>query len=175
MTFDFSQFVTLSHHNLQFDEVIAAIYEFTREDLDHEYRVILGTDSEGYGNVAFASAIVVHRVGAGGRAFICKNTLPTHSLRQKIYNEATLSIALAHELMPRLTELLGEKFIQENLIIHVDIGQKGETRDMISEVTGMVRGSGFKVEIKPDSFAASSVADLYAKPPKYIDREQANV
>ena len=30
----------------------------------------------------------------------------------------------------------------------------------------MVHGNGFKVEIKPDSFAASNVADRFTAPPK---------
>jgi len=33
---------------------------------------------------------------------------------------------------------------------------------MISEVTGMVRGSGFEVKIKPDAYGASKVADRHA-------------
>lgn len=45
--------------------------------------------------------------------------------------------------------------------IHVDIGHNGETRTMINEVTGMIRGSGYDIKIKPDSFGASKVADKY--------------
>ena len=48
-----------------------------------------------------------------------------------------------------------------NIQIHVDIGHNGETRDMINEVVGMVRGSGYEVKIKPDSYGASKVADRY--------------
>ncbi len=45
--------------------------------------------------------------------------------------------------------------------IHIDVGQNGPTRDMIKEVVGMVRGNGFKAKIKPESYAASSIADKY--------------
>ena len=48
-----------------------------------------------------------------------------------------------------------------NIQIHVDIGHNGETRDMITEVVGMIRGSGYDVKIKPDSYGASKVADRY--------------
>jgi predicted RNase H-related nuclease YkuK (DUF458 family) len=49
------------------------------------------------------------------------------------------------------------------LEIHLDIGPDGETRDLIREIVGMVMGSGFNAKIKPDAYAASSVADRYTK------------
>jgi len=33
---------------------------------------------------------------------------------------------------------------------------------MIKEVIGLIRGNGFEPRIKPESFAASNVADRYA-------------
>jgi len=45
--------------------------------------------------------------------------------------------------------------------IHIDVGQNGPTREMIKEVVGMVRGNGFKAKIKPESYAASSIADKH--------------
>ncbi|OGZ61060.1 MAG: hypothetical protein A2932_01060 [Candidatus Spechtbacteria bacterium RIFCSPLOWO2_01_FULL_46_10] len=164
--FDFSRFISLSGHQFSFEQAIITIFQYIQERPDSTYRVILGTDSEGFGEVDYATAIVVHRVGAGGRAFVCKNEMDTRSLRQKIYNEATLSLALAQILTPILTEKISEEFARENLVIHIDVGQKGETKDMIREVVGMVHGNGFKVEIKPDSFAASNVADRFTAPPK---------
>jgi len=46
-----------------------------------------------------------------------------------------------------------------DLEIHTDIGQVGETKEMIKEIVGMVKGNGFEVKIKPESFGATSVAD----------------
>jgi predicted RNase H-related nuclease YkuK (DUF458 family) len=45
--------------------------------------------------------------------------------------------------------------------IHADIGEAGATRDMIREVIGLIVGNGFEPKIKPESFAASCVADRY--------------
>lgn len=164
--YNFLNFVSLSGKKMELRGVIDEISVFMREDPSRDYRVVLGTDSEGYGYVSYASAIVVHRVGNGGRAFICKNKIQTPvSLRQKIYNEATLSLLLAQELVPLLTEFLGEEFVKDNLVIHIDVGQNGETKDMIREVVGMVKGSGFQVETKPNSYAASNVADRFVSPP----------
>jgi uncharacterized protein len=167
MEFDFSRFISLSHRQMSLNEVLRTVFEYTQEDPQRNYKIILGSDSEGFGEVNYATAIVVHRIGAGGRAFICKNKVFTgESLRQKIYNETMLSLALAQQLVPRLTEHLGEEFVRDNLIIHLDVGQKGDTRDIIREVVGMVRGSGFQVATKPDSYAASSVADRFTAPPQ---------
>jgi hypothetical protein len=46
--------------------------------------------------------------------------------------------------------------------IHADIGELGATKDMIKEVTGLIRGNGFEPKIKPESFVASNVADKYS-------------
>jgi predicted RNase H-related nuclease YkuK (DUF458 family) len=43
----------------------------------------------------------------------------------------------------------------------VDIGENGETKSMINEVMGMVRAHNFESRIKPDSYAASKVADRH--------------
>jgi predicted RNase H-related nuclease YkuK (DUF458 family) len=46
--------------------------------------------------------------------------------------------------------------------IHADIGENGATKDMIKEVTGLIWGNGFEPKIKPEAFAATTVADRYA-------------
>ena len=45
--------------------------------------------------------------------------------------------------------------------IHADVGHNGDTREMIKEVVGLIRGNGFEPKIKPESFVASGVADKY--------------
>jgi predicted RNase H-related nuclease YkuK (DUF458 family) len=47
--------------------------------------------------------------------------------------------------------------------VHVDIGQNGDTKELIREVVGWVMGSGFKVKIKPNACGATKVADRYTK------------
>ena len=166
--YNFSNFITVSRKQKTFLEMIDDIYDFIGQDPDRDYRIVIGTDSEGYGDVIYATAVVVHRVGNGARAFICKNKVHTayRVLRDKIYNESMLSFGLAQELSPFLAKMLGEDFMQSNFVIHSDIGNNGDTKDMIKEIVGMVRGYGFQVEIKPDSYGASSVADRFAVPPQ---------
>ena len=37
-----------------------------------------------------------------------------------------------------------------------------QAKDMIKEVTGLIRGNGFEPKIKPESFVASTVADRFS-------------
>lgn len=164
--YNFQSFINLNKKQMSFSSVMEDITSFVKEDPNKEYRVIVGSDSEGYGPVAYATAIVVHRVGSGGRAYITKNIIRTpRSLRNKIYNEAMLSLYLGQKILP---ELINAGLLEENFMIHVDVGPNGQTKDMIKEVTGMVKGFGFKVATKPESYAASSVADRFAAPPKHV-------
>ncbi len=52
--------------------------------------------------------------------------------------------------------------LEYDLEIHIDVGEHGRTRELIDEVVGYIRGSGFAVKTKPDAYAASSVADKHA-------------
>ncbi len=126
------------------------------------FRIVVGTDSElvGKSSAHFVSAIVVHHVGHGGVYFwgsVTKDGI--HDLRQRMYEEATYSLTLAQRLLEefKTKDLPLEKFLE----IHVDVGEGGETRAMISEIVGMIKGSGFLCKTKPDSFAASNVADRH--------------
>ena len=46
--------------------------------------------------------------------------------------------------------------------IHADIGENGQTKDMIKELTGLIIGNGFEPKIKPEAYIASVVADRYS-------------
>ena len=145
---------------LTFDEVVTTIVEEMEENPKDRYEVLVGTDSSsGSEQVDFVSAIVLHRLGKGGRYFWTrKRERRIPSLHQKIWREALLSFELAQRLLESLTEFSSLQF---NLEIHVDIGENGRTKKMIDEVVGMIIGSGFAVRIKPQAYAASSVADKY--------------
>lgn len=75
-----------------------------------------------------------------------------------MYEEAAMSLEMAETI---LALFHNDGITKYDLEIHVDIGEVGSTREMIAEIVGMVRGSGYAVKIKPDSFAASKVADRY--------------
>lgn len=133
-----------------------------QQDQRSEYEIVVGTDSHapsGDHEIDFVSAIVVHRMGKGGRYFWKRVTEDgIYTLRDKIYKEAFLSFELTKELMKKLEE---ETLLDYNLEIHVDVGQHGKTKEIIDEVVGMIIGSGFEVRTKPDSYGASTVADKH--------------
>jgi uncharacterized protein len=128
---------------------------------DDTYQLIIGTDSQPHnGNgVDFVTAIVVYHVGHGG-IYFWKRIVnkKTYALRQRMYEEATFSLMTAEQILELLNKDGITKFDVE---IHVDIGKFGKTREMIQEIVGMIVSSGYRVRIKPDSYAASKIADRY--------------
>lgn len=157
------QFHNPTKGNLSFEKVVNEIVGMMEKDQRSEYEVVVGTDSHaasGDHEIDFVSAIVIHRIGKGGRYFWKKETeREIYTLRDKIYKEAFLSFDLAKDVMERLEEVT---LLDYNLEIHVDVGQHGKTKEIIDEVVGMIIGSGFEVRTKPDSYGASTVADKYA-------------
>jgi len=145
---------------LLFSAVVQAIVDEMHADPKARYELLVGTDSSVSGpQVDYVSAIVVHKVGKGGRYYWTRvREKKTFSLRQRIWREAWLSFELAQRLLKGLSSFAPLAF---NLEIHVDIGENGPTKELIDEVVGMIIGSGFAVRIKPQAYAASSVADKY--------------
>src|SRR3989304_3897105 len=118
-------------------EVASAIIEFMKGDTHRSYVVTIGTDSELYGKTAadFVTAIVVHRVGNGARYFWRRMKIDQlHTMRDRILQEVLTSL---------------------------DTGENGETRTMIQELVGIIRANDFEAKTKPESYAASSVADRH--------------
>ncbi|MGM0651419.1 MAG: ribonuclease H-like YkuK family protein [Bacillota bacterium] len=156
-------FTSPSRGQVSFEEMFEDLGKYTNEYPDESYKLIIGTDSHSILNefVIFVTAVVVHRIGKGGRFYYHKQKKPyMDSLRQRIYYETFLSLDVA----TRLTEQLAENDdCKLNVEIHLDVGEKGETREIIKEVVGMVIGSGYQAFIKPDSFGATTVADRFTK------------
>lgn len=150
-------------------EVTQKIKSFIQDEPKSTYSLVVGSDSherqeqEGKPSIQVVTAIVVHRVGFGGRYFWYRSGKQrVHSLREKIYLETLQSLDIARVFVPMIEyELDGLLHANYSLEIHVDVGQYGDTRDMIREVVGMVTGYGFVARTKPYSFAASYVADKH--------------
>lgn len=164
----FLKFTNPTRGELVFAEVLSEIVQFMRDDPRARYRVMIGSDSNGYGALDLVSVVAVHRVGNGGRYFWFRQTKENiKTLRQKIYAEVEASLELASLFLPAFrAELKTAEAKAEwpfDFQIHVDVGTKGETRDLVHEVTGMVMAYGYEVLVKPDSAAATSLADKHVK------------
>ena len=140
-------------------DVVREIIHFMKSSDQHDYKIIIGTDSArtSPSTADFVTAIVVHRVGNGGRYFwrrVEAKSVPT--LRTRITHEALLSIEIAKEFLEIMKSVEMPKYDFE---IHLDIGENGATKVLIQELVGMIRANDFEAKTKPDSYAASKVAD----------------
>lgn len=155
------EFMSPTRGRLSFDAVFAEIIDYMKEAPENQYRVIIGTDSQFAEETCFVTAIIVHREGKGARFFYKREKeRVSRSLRQRIFYETSRSLGVAYRVAERLAD---NGYADLNVEIHLDVGEKGETRDLIREVVGMVVGSGFDARIKPFSYGASKVADKYTK------------
>ncbi|MGE5390671.1 MAG: ribonuclease H-like YkuK family protein [Deltaproteobacteria bacterium] len=155
-------FYSPSKGSMELGKVVEDILEYVKEDISRPYKLLVGSDSNpGAHGTCFVSAIIIHREGKGARYYYSRKTEPrVRSMRQRIFYEASLSLALAD----RLSEALKEKGVHDMPVeIHLDVGIHGDTRELVREVTGMIVNSGFDARIKPDACAASKVADKYTK------------
>jgi hypothetical protein len=165
-------FFSPSKGNLEFKEVIKEIYNYISEQPEFFYDIVVGCDSPSSDKPFFPIAIVILRTGAGGRFFLKKMHYPDNFLKRfaninwknRILQEVYLSCELALSLRETLEKEFGEAtptFNYQFQYIHADVGEQGKTKEMVKEVVGLIRSNGFEPRIKPQSFAASVVADRY--------------
>ena len=159
---------SLTHGEVNVKESIYFIKKFLEEKPNDEYSLVIGTDShekDNNGNsksINLVTAILVHRKGFGGKYFWRRKIVSNiHSLREKIYAETLESLNFALSFVPLLRKSLNGNSPLYNLEIHIDVGEHGDTRDMIKEVVGMVTGNGFVAKTKPYAYGASYVADKH--------------
>lgn len=155
-----STFYNPHRGEMSFDEVVDELVAEMSSNPKDRFEILIGTDSSTtVDRLDFVSAVVLHRLGKGGRYFWTRRReRAMSSLRQRIWREAWLSFELAQKLIARLPAV---SLLHYNLEIHVDIGENGRTKEMIDEVVGMIIGNGFAVRIKPHAYAASAVADKH--------------
>lgn len=161
-------FTSPTHGQLAWEQALSKIVWFLSLDTNASYDVIIGTDSEAVnGESDFVSAVIVHKKGRGGVYFWGRQKIRNlYSMKQRIWQEATISLALAQRVVDDFAKMgmfdvsngLGTGL---NLEIHVDIGPNGPTRELISDIVGMIRANGFRVATKPASWGASHVADRH--------------
>ena len=161
VNYDSVKYNSLTYGQLSEVEMFDIIKE-TISDSDNEYVITIGTDSQTYSRTRVITVIAIHKVGKGGIFFYSAEHLkPINNLRVKIYNETMRSL----ELAKRLNDCLFEADLDYDIFVHLDIGRskKGKTAELIQELMGWVSAEGFMPEIKPNSYAASCIADRISK------------
>ncbi|MCK4520363.1 hypothetical protein KAT95_00630 [Candidatus Parcubacteria bacterium] len=164
-------FYNPSRGNLLLKQVIEELFSYMKEKPERFYDVIVGCDSSSQEEPSFPVVLVILRKGEGGRFFLKKvgyKNRKFYNYHQRILEEVYLSCELAlflkEDIEKMAKELSEQGFSFSNYqfrYIHADIGERGQTRDMIKEVVGLIQGNGFEAKIKPESFVASSVADRF--------------
>lgn len=148
---------------LTHEQIIETIIRFMRVDEQRRYKIIIGSDSEKNGSHSadFVTAIVCHRVGNGGIYFWRRiQSDNCHTLRDRIWHEVMLSLDVSKDFLNRMKERAMPLFDFE---VHIDVGDNGPTKELIQELVGVVRANNFEARTKPDSYAASKIADRHVK------------
>jgi len=155
--------------NLKINRVIEEVVNYIFEKPEKFYDIIVGCDSSSEEEPHFPVALVILRVGEGGRFFLKRIAYKGRRFfnwKQRVLEEVFLSCQLALYLKENfengIKDLKKENLRYQFRYIHADVGENGQTKDMIREVTGLIKGNGFEPKIKPESFVASTVADRYS-------------
>lgn len=154
-------FISPTKGRMTLDEVFDDIIKYIEKAPNFRYKIIIGTDSHNKDDICFVTAIIVHRVGKGAKYYYKRfYQRKIKNLRQKIFTETSLSLEVVEKIKKKLEQT---EYKNMDLEVHVDIGQKGDTKELIKEVVGWVMGSGYRVKIKPNACGATKVADKYTK------------
>lgn len=158
--------------NLNSEEVMDEIISYMGQKPEGNYEIIVGCDSSSGEDPHFPLAVAILRTGEGGRFFLKKVKYPADfnkrflNWKNRILQEVLLSCELASSLKEKFEKKIknipGNGFRYQIRYIHADIGENGKTKDMIKELTGLIRGNGFEPKIKPESYIASTLADRYS-------------
>lgn len=166
-------FKSKSHGSKSLEDVVKTFINKIQSNPNSSWVLAIGTDSQNIThNTKFCEVVLLHEVGNGGSFFYRTDkeeridVLPTRMLE-----EARRSIELAKEVI----ELLDEEFVNNgfdftsedlSLEIHCDLGENGASEVAIRSALGWITaefGGLVKPRIKPDSPAASHIADMHTK------------
>lgn len=158
-----------TYGELTFSEMAGKIASYiVKYGLDCQYELSVGTDSQNFSDTKMVIVVTLHNVGHGGIFFFDIHRIrKICNVREKLTIETNYSLECAQKLIDAF-EAFRESFgfdIKKyvHFSIHVDAGPNGKSRESINEICGWVRACGYEVHTKPDSYAASAVANKYSK------------
>lgn len=167
------KFISPTYGKVSLEEMMIRITDKIKSRPNSEWIIALGTDSQNKGNITtFCSTILVLEKGKGGIYFYIRQIKDrVTEVQYRMLTEAEMSIKLGHTILENFEDLyLTEKFdfyeYNIELEIHCDLGNNGKSRDSISAALGWITaefGGKITAKIKPDSPAASYVADKHTK------------
>lgn len=140
--------------------------QFIKEEIESYVKlggkIYVGSDSMLYSdNCSFACVIAFHNNSHKIAKYYFKRFKRSvgnyKNLRVKILEEVALSIQVANFVINLCPSA--------DVELHVDIGtsKRSATSKMFNLIKGWVLGTGFKLKVKPESWASSSIADWHTK------------
>jgi uncharacterized protein len=149
---------TMDKKRVPYDKFVSELQRLDKKGLE----VYIGTDSQIIKDkISIVTCVCFYKRGISEnqiyymKKIIDKDKCPT--LRSRIYLEAYESLEAALEVDP---------MIRSTLTVHLDIGgdfKKNKTAKFRAELENIFKSQGFGCEIKPDSWASSSIADGFTK------------
>ena len=130
-------------------------------------QIVVGTDSQNFNDTKMVSVIAAYRKRCGGIFFYEVDRISRiTNVKQKLNMETSRSLEVMMNLVDALENPEYKNLREDSLLsIHVDAGysNKGKTKELIPGLIGWIKACGFEAQVKPDSFAASSIADKISK------------
>jgi predicted RNase H-related nuclease YkuK (DUF458 family) len=129
--------------------------------IDRECEVSVGSDSQlNSGSWIFASVICLYWPGKGGKYFFKRgrrNFAAYVSLEDRILSEVHDSVMIADQIRQILPDI--------RISVHADIASsvKHKSNKIAKVAQSYISGMGFDAMIKPDAWAAATIADRLTK------------
>jgi len=132
----------------------ATLKDFLLKYNGKDWNLFVGTDSQTKGRrTKFSTVLLAWKEGYGAFAIKHSSTESNiRNLRDQLIQETWLSIESAQNI---------QTHVDKEIIIHLDVNDnpKYKSGKYKNELTGFVKGFGFKYELKPNSWVASAIAD----------------
>jgi len=149
---------TFNNAIISSNDFIGRVKELNEEGLD----IYIGTDSQVIKEkISIVTCVCFYKKGIKkNQIFYIKKRVPAKrypTLRSRILFEAYTALEMALEMDP---------YVNGKLTVHLDIGSdpiKCKTAEFEKELRMLVGSQGFGCEIKPNSWASSSIADKFTK------------
>lgn len=154
-------------------DVVEKLFSKILENKNSEWTIAIGTDSQNKRHsTKFCTAVLLLEKGKGGTYFYSVFSEDrVHVIQNRMLREAQHSIDLGRTIIDKIEDkLLSDGLIEENIDIsfeiHCDLGYGGKSRDSIKAAIGWIAsefGGLVSPKIKPESTAASCIADKYTR------------
>jgi len=145
------------------EDVMQEILSYIKEDEEHQYKVIVGSDSlYRKKKTCFSTVVIAHRVGKGARFWYSREYIANYpqGIVKRIMKETYESITLMQAVQDSEIVLYVDA---SDFCVHIDAGADGASIKVMHQALSFVKGMGFNAEAKPKSSIAANVADKFTK------------